>query len=338
MESRTVLLTGGAGYIGSHTALELLRQDYSVIVLDNLSNSSPVSVERVSRLAGKHVRLYVGDCRDRDLLSRIFTEHPIGAVVHFAGYKAVGESVAEPLKYYKNNLDSTLALCETMPAAGVKTLIFSSSATVYGTSQNVPLNEAEPTGCTNPYGRTKLMNEQILTDFAAATPGFSVTLLRYFNPVGADPSGEIGEDPRGVPNNLMPFVCEVAVGRLPCLHVFGSDYPTHDGTGVRDYIHVSDLARGHIAAYEHAKPGVQIYNLGTGQGYSVLDLVKAFEEANGVKIPYEIVERRPGDVAQSYADPSKANSALNWCAVHSLREMCRDAWHWQEKNPAGYAG
>ncbi|MBO7708373.1 MAG: UDP-glucose 4-epimerase GalE, partial [Thermoguttaceae bacterium] len=257
--------------------------------------------------------------------------------IHFAGYKAVGESVEQPLKYYDNNLNSTLALCEVMPQFGVNKLIFSSSATVYGTSQNVPLQETEPTGCVNPYGRTKLMNEEILTDFAAANPGFAVTLLRYFNPVGADPSGEIGEDPRGIPNNLMPYITQVAVGRRPKLYVFGNDYPTPDGTGVRDYIHVADLAEGHAAAYKYMKPGVNVYNLGSGTGHSVLELVRAYEEANGVTIPYEITARRPGDAAQSYADPAKANRELNWKTKRTLRDICRDAHNWQTRNPEGYA-
>ena len=334
----TLLLTGGAGYIGSHTALTLLRQGYDVVVIDNLSNSSPESIRRVNRLAGRDAVLYIADVRDREKLKEIFTKHKIGAVIHFAGYKAVGESVGQPLKYYDNNLNSTLALCEVMPQFGVNKLIFSSSATVYGTSQNVPLQETEPTGCVNPYGRTKLMNEEILTDFAAANPGFAVTLLRYFNPVGADPSGEIGEDPRGIPNNLMPYITQVAVGRRPKLYVFGSDYPTPDGTGVRDYIHVADLAEGHAAAYKYMKPGVNVYNLGSGTGHSVLELVRAYEEANGVKIPYEITARRPGDVAQSYADPAKANRELNWKTKRTLRDICRDAHNWQTRNPEGYGG
>ena len=333
---KTLLLTGGAGYIGSHTALTLLRQGYDVVVIDNLSNSSVESILRVNRLAGRNAALYIADVRDRGKLREIFTKHQIDAVIHFAGYKAVGESVEQPLKYYQNNLDSTLALCETMPQFGINKLIFSSSATVYGTSQNVPLKETEPTGCINPYGRTKLMNEEILTDFAAANPGFAVTLLRYFNPVGADPSGEIGEDPRGIPNNLMPYITQVAVGRRPKLHVFGNDYPTPDGTGVRDYIHVSDLVEGHAAAYKHIKPGVNIYNLGSGTGHSVLEMVHAYDEANGVKIPYEISPRRPGDSAESYADPAKANRDLHWKTDKTLNDICRDAHRWQTQNPEGY--
>ena len=334
----TLLLTGGAGYIGSHTALTLLRQGCGVVVIDNLSNSSPESIKRVNRLAGHDAVLYIADVRDREKLKEIFTKHKIDAVIHFAGYKAVGESVEQPLKYYDNNLNSTLALCEVMPQFGVNKLIFSSSATVYGTSQNVPLQETEPTGCVNPYGRTKLMNEEILTDFAAANPGFAVTLLRYFNPVGADPSGEIGEDPRGIPNNLMPYITQVAVGRRPKLYVFGNDYPTPDGTGVRDYIHVADLAEGHAAAYKYMKPGVNVYNLGSGTGHSVLELVRAYEEANGVTIPYEITARRPGDSAVSYADPAKANRELNWKTKRTLQDICRDAHNWQTRNPEGYGG
>ena len=334
---KTLLLTGGAGYIGSHTALTLLRKGYDVVVIDNLSNSSPESVARVGRLAGRGMAFYAADVRDRAKLKEIFTKHEIDAVIHFAGYKAVGESVEQPLKYYRNNLDTTLALCETMPQFGISKFIFSSSATVYGTSQNVPLKETEPTGCINPYGRTKLMNEEILTDFAAATPGFAVTILRYFNPVGADPSGEIGEDPRGIPNNLMPYITQVAVGRRPKLHIFGNDYPTPDGTGVRDYIHVSDLAEGHAAAYTHIQPGVSIYNLGSGTGHSVLEMVHAYEEANGVTIPYEIAPRRPGDSAESYADPAKANRELHWKTEKTLTDICRDAHRWQTKNPTGYS-
>ena len=334
--NETLLLTGGAGYIGSHTALELLRRDYNVVIIDNLSNSSSESVERVNRLAGKSAVLYTADAADKPQLEKIFSNHKIDAVIHFAGFKAVGESVSCPLKYYRNNLDTTLALCETMPKYGVRKLVFSSSATVYGISQNVPLKETEPTGCTNPYGWTKLMNEQILTDFASSISDFSVTLLRYFNPVGADASGVIGEDPAGIPNNLMPYISQVAVGKRPFLNIFGNDYPTPDGTGIRDYIHVTDLALGHIAAYRYAKPGTAVYNLGTGRGCSVLELVYAFEEANGVKIPYKMTDRRPGDVAQSYADPGKANRELDWKAERSIRQACEDAYQWQMKNPNGY--
>lgn len=332
-----VLLTGGAGYIGSHTALEFLEAGVDVVVADNFSNSSPKSLERVEKLSGKRVALYEADVCDKEATRKIFQEHRIDAIVHFAGYKAVGESVAKPIAYYRNNIDSALTLCELMAEFGVLGIVFSSSATVYGVPKSVPLTETSPAGaCTNPYGWTKYMIEEILTDFAKAADGVSATLLRYFNPVGAHPSGEIGEDPLGIPNNLAPYVCQVAVGRRPKLNVFGDDYPTPDGTGVRDYIHVVDLAKGHVAAFQRMKKGVHIYNLGTGRGYSVLDLVKTFERVNGVKIPYEIVGRRPGDVAECYADPSLANRELGWKATLGLDEMCRDAYNWQRKNPNGY--
>ncbi|MBQ9872942.1 MAG: UDP-glucose 4-epimerase GalE [Thermoguttaceae bacterium] len=330
------LLTGGAGYIGSHAALEFLEAGFDVVVVDNYYNSSPKSLERVQKLTGKTLRAYEADVCDKAATRKIFEENEIDAIVHFAGYKAVGESVAKPIEYYRNNIDSSLVLCELMKEFGVKKFVFSSSATVYGTSQNVPLKETEPTGCASPYGWTKLMIEQILTDYAKSDPSLSVTLLRYFNPIGAHPSGEIGEDPLGIPNNLMPFVCQVAVGRREKLNVFGDDYPTPDGTGVRDYIHVVDLAKGHVQAYRKATPGVHIYNLGTGQGYSVLDLVKTFERVNGIKLPYEIVARRPGDVATCYADPTRANEILGWRAEYGLDEMCRDAYNWQRKYPNGY--
>ena len=332
----TLLLTGGAGYIGSHTVLEFLEAGDDVVVVDNFYNSSAKSIERVEKLTGKSIKLYEADVCDKEATRKIFEENQIDAIVHFAGYKAVGESVAKPLEYYRNNIGSALILCEFMKEFGVTKFVFSSSATVYGTSQNVPLKETEPTGCTNPYGWSKLMIEQILTDFANAEPNVSVTLLRYFNPVGAHPSGEIGEDPLGIPNNLAPYVCQVAVGKREKLNVFGNDYPTHDGTGVRDYIHVVDLAKGHVQAYQKAEPGVQIYNLGTGQGYSVLDLVKTFEKVNDVTIPYEIVGRRPGDIATCYADPTRANAELGWKAEYGLDEMCRDAYNWQRKYPNGY--
>ena len=332
----TLLLTGGAGYIGSHTALEFLEAGDDVVVVDNFYNSSAKSIERVEKLTGKSIKLYEADVCDKEATRKIFEENQIDAIVHFAGYKAVGESVAKPLEYYRNNIGSALILCEFMKEFGVTKFVFSSSATVYGTSQNVPLKETEPTGCTNPYGWSKLMIEQILTDFANAEPNVSVTLLRYFNPVGAHPSGEIGEDPLGIPNNLAPYVCQVAVGKREKLNVFGNDYPTHDGTGVRDYIHVVDLAKGHVQAYQKAEPGVQIYHLGTGQGYSVLDLVKTFEKVNDVTIPYEIVGRRPGDIATCYADPTRANAELGWKAEYGLDEMCRDAYNWQRKYPNGY--
>lgn len=331
-----VLLTGGAGYIGSHTALEFLEAGYDVVVVDNFYNSCPKSIERVEKLTGKKIKLYEADVCDKEATRKIFEENDLDAVVHFAGYKAVGESTSKPLSYYRNNIDSALVICELMKEYGVNKIVFSSSATVYGTSQNVPLKEDEPTGCTNPYGWTKLMIEQILTDFAKAEPNVSVTLLRYFNPVGAHRSGEIGEDPLGIPNNLAPFVCQVAVGRREKLFVFGNDYPTPDGTGVRDFIHVVDLAKGHVQAYRKAEQGVHVYNLGTGNGYSVLDLVKTFERVTGVKIPYEIAARRPGDIATCYADPTKANTVLGWKAELGLDEMCRDAYNWQHKYPNGY--
>ena len=333
----TVLLTGGAGYIGSHTALEFLEAGVDVVVADNFSNSSPKSIERVEKLTGKKVALYDVDVCDKEATRKIFAAHKLDAIVHFAGYKAVGESVAKPVEYYRNNIDSALVLCELMKEFTVPGIVFSSSATVYGVPETVPLVETMRTGgCTNPYGWTKHMIEQILTDFANANDFVSATLLRYFNPVGAHPSGEIGEDPLGIPNNLAPYVCQVAVGRRPKLNVFGNDYPTPDGTGVRDYIHVVDLAKGHVQAFRCMKQGVQVYNLGTGHGYSVLDLVTTFERVNGVKIPYEIVARRPGDIATCYADPKRANEELGWKAEFGLDEMCRDAYNWQRKYPNGY--
>ncbi len=333
----TVLLTGGAGYIGSHTALEFLEAGVDVVVADNFSNSSPKSIERVEKLTGKKVALYDVDVCDKEATRKIFAAHKLDAIVHFAGYKAVGESVAKPVEYYRNNIDSALVLCELMKEFTVPGIVFSSSATVYGVPETVPLVETMRTGgCTNPYGWTKQMIEQILTDFANAYDFVSATLLRYFNPVGAHPSGEIGEDPLGIPNNLAPYVCQVAVGRRPKLNVFGNDYPTPDGTGVRDYIHVVDLAKGHVQAFRCMKQGVQVYNLGTGHGYSVLDLVTTFERVNGVKIPYEIVARRPGDIATCYADPKRANEELGWKAEFGLDEMCRVAYNWQRKYPNGY--
>ncbi len=333
-----VLLTGGAGYIGSHTALCLANAGFEPVVLDNLSNASPEAIKRVSRLTGKQIPLIEGDCTVKSDLEAVFAQYPIDQVIHFAGLKAVGESVAQPLRYYRNNLDATLTLLEVMAAHGCRQIVFSSSATVYGTNQEMPLRETFPLGCTNPYGWTKFMSEQILRDAGTADPNLSVVLLRYFNPVGAHESGEIGEDPSGIPNNLMPYICQVAKGRLKQLNVFGDDYPTHDGTGVRDYIHVMDLAEGHLAAlnYAQAHRGVEVFNLGTGVGYSVLDLLHTFERVNGLRVPYRIAPRRPGDIATCYADPAKAAELLHWQTKRSLDDMCRDAWRWQSQNPMGY--
>ncbi len=334
-----VLLTGGAGYIGSHTAVECLAAGHEVVVFDNLSNSSPKSLERVARIAGRPVAFVQGDIRDRGALRTLFADHRIDAVVHFAGLKAVGESVEKPLLYYDNNIAGSIALFEEMAAAGVNAVVFSSSATVYGDPATVPITEDFPLSATNPYGRSKLVIEEMLRDIALADPGWNVALLRYFNPVGAHESGLIGEDPRGIPNNLMPYVAQVAVGRRPHLNVFGGDYPTPDGTGVRDYIHVVDLARGHVAALNKLLQlgGVRTWNLGTGRGVSVLDMVRAFEAASGKKVPYRIVARRAGDVAQCWADPSRAARELGWRAEFDLRRMCADAWRWQAGNPEGYA-
>ncbi len=334
-----ILVTGGAGYIGSHTCIELMANGYDVIVVDNLCNSNPKSLDRVEQLAGKKPKFYEGDVRDEALMRKIFAENEISAVIHFAGLKAVGESVAQPWRYYDNNLNSTLVLTKAMEEAGCKRIIFSSSATVYSGDNEMPLRETSRTGnCTNPYGWTKYMTEQILSGMAHADKEWSIVLLRYFNPVGAHASGLIGEDPRGIPNNLMPFISQVAVGRREKLNVFGNDYDTHDGTGVRDYIHVVDLAKGHVAAVKYAVEnlGCEVFNLGTGTGYSVLDMVKAFEEANGVKVPYQIVDRRPGDLATCYADPTKSLEKLGWKAEKTLVDMCRDSWNWQSKNPMGY--
>ena len=334
-----VLLTGGAGYIGSHTALLLLQKGHEAVVLDNLYNASPESLRRVEELTGKSVPLVVGDCTDEKTVASVFEQYPgIDAVIHFAGLKAVGESVEKPLDYYQNNLDATMTLCRVMPKYGCKVLVFSSSATVYGTNQEMPLREDFPTGCTNPYGWTKWISERILTDVAKADPTRSFILLRYFNPIGAHESGKIGEDPSGIPNNLMPFICQVASGKLDHLRVFGNDYPTRDGTGERDYIHVMDLAEGHLAALDYAvrHSGVEIFNLGTGTPYSVLDIVHTFEKVNDLKIPYEIVPRRAGDIAVCYADATRANTLLHWEAKRDLDAMCRDAWNWQKQNPKGY--
>ena len=334
-----VLVTGGAGYIGSHTCVELLNCGHVVVVIDNLCNSNPKSLERVQKITGKEVIFYAGDVRDEALLRRIFTAHSIDCVIHFAGLKAVGESVAQPWRYYDNNLNSTLVLTKVMEAVGVKKLIFSSSATVYTADNEMPLREDSRTGgCTNPYGWTKYMTEKILAGIAAADPEWSVVLLRYFNPIGAHASGLIGEDPRGIPNNLMPYITQVAVGRREKLSIYGNDYDTHDGTGVRDYIHVVDLAKGHVAAVSYAdrNTGCEVFNLGTGTGYSVLDMVESFVAANQVAVPYKIVERRPGDIATCYADPSKSAMVLGWKAEKILTDMCRDSWNWQSKNPNGY--
>ncbi len=336
-----ILVTGGAGYIGSHTCLELLQAGHQVTVVDNLCNAKEESLRRVMELSGRSLAFHQVDLRDKPALEAVFVGRcdRFSAVIHFAGLKAVGESVSEPLRYYQNNLTGTLVLCEVMAAHGVKNIVFSSSATVYGDPASVPITEEFPLSCTNPYGRTKLMTEEILRDLHAADPGWNVILLRYFNPVGAHKSGRIGEDPRGIPNNLMPYVAQVAVGRRPHLNVFGGDYPTPDGTGVRDYIHVVDLARGHVAALGRLQKmaGVQTWNLGTGRGVSVLDMVRAFEAASGRAIPYRIVERRAGDVAQCWADPSCAARDLGWRAEYDLPRMCEDAWRWQQGNPEGYA-
>ena len=335
-----ILVTGGAGYIGSHTCVELLNKGMEVVVIDNLVNSRAKSLERVRQITGKELTFYQKDVRDRAALDEIFEKHDINCVIHFAGLKAVGESVQMPLEYYDNNLFSTVTLCEAMRDHGVKNIVFSSSATVYSADNEVPLKETSRTGmCTNPYGWTKYMNEQILRDTAQAVDDWSVVLLRYFNPIGAHESGLIGEDPQGIPNNLMPYIAQVAVGRRDHLNIFGNDYPTHDGTGVRDYIHVVDLARGHVAAIEYMQGhrGESVFNLGTGTGYSVLDMVKAFERVTGRKIPYEIAPRRPGDLANVYASPDRSAELLGWRAQYGLDEMCRDTWNWQSKNPMGFA-
>ena len=337
----SILVTGGAGYIGTHTALALLQAGYTVVVLDNLSNSSPQALDRVAQIAGRAARLVQGDVRDSALLHRLFAEHDFSAVLHFAGLKAVGESVREPLRYYDNNVAGTLALCQAMHAAGVFRLVFSSSATVYGEPLHMPISEATPTGRpTNPYGRSKLMAEELLADLAAADARWHIAVLRYFNPVGAHSSGLIGEDPQGIPNNLLPYITQVAVGQLSELAVFGNDYPTPDGTGVRDYIHVVDLAEGHLAALAalQTRSGWNVWNLGTGQGYSVLEMLQSFEAASGRRVPYRIAPRRPGDIAQCWADPTKARQELGWQAQRGLAEMMADAWRWQAGNPQGYGG
>lgn len=342
-----ILVTGGAGYIGSHTCIELLNNNFDVLVIDNFDNSSPEAIKRVEEITGKHLAFIEGDVRDATLMASLFKDYSINAVIHFAGLKAVGESVAEPLMYYNNNLISTLILCEAMKNANIKNLVFSSSATVYGDPQTLPLTEDMPLSATNPYGRSKLIIEEMLRDLPAADTladgdnNWQVALLRYFNPVGAHPSGKIGEDPSDIPNNLMPFITQTAVGRRKQLAVFGDDYDTIDGTGVRDYIHVVDLAKGHVKAVEkllsaEGIDGVQAYNLGTGNGVSVLQMVNSFAKENDVEVPYQIVERRPGDVAACYADATRAQKELNWQAELGLKEMVQDSWNWQSQNPDGY--
>lgn len=334
-----ILVTGGAGYIGSHTVLTLLERGDDVIVIDNLANSSEIALHRVAELTGKEPVVYIADILDRDRLRTIFSRHEISDVIHFAGLKSVSESLKAPLAYYENNVTGTLVLLDEMLAAGVNSLIFSSSATVYGEPESVPLSERSRTGgTTNPYGTSKLMVEQILADFSRARPEFRITCLRYFNPVGAHPSGRIGEDPNGIPNNLVPYISQVAIGKLETVSVFGNDYPTPDGTGVRDYIHVMDLATGHLAALDCQQKGAsfKVINLGTGIGYSVIDLIEAFEKASRTKINYQIVARRPGDIAECWSDPSLARTELGWQAVYNLDEMMRDTWNWQKNNPDGY--
>lgn len=335
-----ILVTGGAGYIGSHTCVRLLEEGYEVTVVDNLCNSSEESLKRVEKITGKALKFYKVDMVDRDALASVFAENSFDAVIHFAGLKAVGESVSMPLSYYHNNLYSTINLCEIMAENNIKKLVFSSSATVYGKPASVPIREDFPLSCTNPYGRTKLMIEEILRDLAVADPEWDIALLRYFNPVGAHESGLIGEDPQGIPNNLMPYISQVAVGKREYIHVFGNDYDTPDGTGVRDYIHVIDLADGHLRALEKIseKTGVVTYNLGTGQGYSVLDMIKAFGKACGKELEYKIEARRPGDIDACYADPQKAREEIGFEAKKTLEDMCADTWRWQQQNPNGYKG
>lgn len=333
-----ILVTGGAGYIGSHTCLELLKAGHEVIVVDNFSNSKEESLKRVQEITGKRLELHKIDLLDREALNTVFENSSVDAVIHFAGLKAVGESVSIPLRYYHNNITGTLNLCEVMEKNNVMNMVFSSSATVYGDPHKVPIREDFPLSATNPYGRTKLMIEEILKDIHVANKAWKIISLRYFNPAGAHSSGRIGEDPNGIPNNLLPYMSQVAVGKLPKLSIFGNDYPTADGTGVRDYIHVVDLAIGHLRALEKLSSlsGVAVYNLGTGRGYSVLDMLEAFKKASGKEIPYTIAARRPGDIASCYADPSKAKSELGWAAERGLEEMCADAWRWQSNNPNGY--
>ena len=336
---KTILVTGGAGYIGSHTLIELINNNFEVVVIDNLANSSRESLRRVEQITGHEIPFIEADVRDQSALDDIFTTYSIDSVIHFAGLKAVGESVAKPLEYYDNNLVSTLALLEAMRKHSVKQLVFSSSATVYGSPSELPLRETSTVsvGLTNPYGKTKYMIEQIIQDYCAADPAFEATILRYFNPIGAHQSGQIGEDPNGIPNNLLPYVAQVAVGKLQSVGVFGNDYDTPDGTGIRDYIHVVDLARGHVAALQHMKAGASIYNLGTGSGTSVLEIIKAFSKACGHDLPYDIKPRRAGDIAACYADCSKAERELGWRAELSIEQACADSWRWQSQNPNGFS-
>jgi len=336
----TILVTGGAGYIGTHTLVELLAAGKEVVVIDNLSNSSVEALARVEQISGKNVLFYQGDILNKAFLQKVFSDHSFEAVIHFAGLKAVGESVAQPLRYYENNVTGTLILCQVMKEYGVRNLVFSSSATVYGDPASLPITETFPTSATNPYGQSKLMVEHILADLAAAEPNWNIARLRYFNPVGAHKSGRIGEDPNDIPNNLMPFIAQVAVGKRDKLSVFGNDYPTVDGTGVRDYIHVVDLAIGHLKALDKlaTNPGLVTYNLGTGQGYSVLEMVKAFEKACNKAIPFEFAPRRPGDIAACYADPAHAAKELDWKAERNLQDMADSSWNWQSNNPNGYKG
>jgi len=338
-DASRVLVTGGAGFIATHTAVQLLGAGIEPVLLDNFSNSRPAVLDRLERITGTRPVLLAADIRDRAALDRAFEQHPVKAVIHFAGLKAVGESVCKPLEYYDNNVHGTLVLLAAMVAADVRTIVFSSSATVYGDPASVPITEDFPTSATNPYGRSKLMVEEILRDVAAAHPELSATLLRYFNPIGAHPSGLIGEDPQGIPNNLTPYITQVAVGRRDRVRVFGADYPTIDGTGVRDYIHVLDLAEGHLAALRHGhrKPGTHVFNLGTGRGTSVLEMIAAFSAACGRPIPYEVVERRPGDIAACWADTDRAERVLGWRAQRTVAAMAADAWRWQERNPDGFA-
>ncbi|HSE61270.1 MAG TPA: UDP-glucose 4-epimerase GalE [Candidatus Saccharimonadales bacterium] len=335
-----VLVTGGAGYIGTHTVIELIQAGHDVVIVDNLINSSREAVKRVEKIVGKELAFYEVDVTNKEALDTVFSKHTIDAVIHFAGLKAVGESVAKPIDYYRNNIGATLALAEVMQKHGVNNIVFSSSATVYGRPARSPITEDFPLSATNPYGQTKLMCEQILTDIAVANPDWKVTILRYFNPIGAHASGTIGESPNGTPNNILPYIAQVAVGKLPHIKVFGTDYPTPDGTGVRDYIHVVDLAKGHIAALEHSQEqkGVATYNLGSGKGTSVMELIAAFEKACGKKLEYTKEARRPGDIAECYADPSKANRELSWRAEKTVEQACQDSWRWQSANPNGFVG